>query len=197
MSLFKRASLLKRIIFLLMGTGGIGVVIVAWLNHGTGRGVVNGNVSGKVVAGERAAIQSSTNSSIAQIATNSPTPSLPGVTSGSGEPTPSQIIAGLRSARPAARPAIQKTFEGASVDWTLNLYSIYDDPHDTNGVIVLLLYKESFGPDQAAVSVFAKRSQLSELNLLPAHAKVQVRGTIFDVDETGIRLHQASFVFSK
>src|SRR5258705_1453079 len=99
MGLSKRANFWKNVILPLIGTGGIGAVLIALLNHGGGHNIVTGNISGNVVIGDHSAIQINTNTSIIQLTTNFSSPTQPQATSNSSSLTPNQIIAEIRSAR--------------------------------------------------------------------------------------------------
>ena len=120
MGLSKQDKLWKNVILPLIGTGGIGAIIIALLNHGGGHNVTTGNVSGNVAIGDHATIQIG----VSQSTSNQPNVKLE---SDSNSLTPIQIIAEIQSARPAAREAVKESFKGAVVDWSLRLHDISND----------------------------------------------------------------------
>jgi hypothetical protein len=172
----------KNVIIPLIGTGGIGAIIIALLNHGGGHNVTTGNVSGNVAIGDHATIQISNISSISNQSD---------IKKASSSLTPKQIKDEIRSTRPAAREAFLKTYEGASVDWTLHLFSINEIDTDTNTIVVGLVDSDRFG-SMNVVTVSMAKSNLAELNLLPNDAIVRVRGTIFNANELSVRLYKAT-----
>jgi len=178
----KQANLWKNVILPLIGTGGLGAIIIALLSHTGGHNVTAGNVSGNVAIGDHATIQINTNPLIS----NQPNPKL-----NFEILTPNQIIAEIRVSRPAAREAVEKSFEGASVDWTLKLLDISRYESSTNLFVITLLDGSDYS-DSAMVAVVAKKSQLADLNLLDSGATVHVHGLIDEANELKIWIKDAT-----
>jgi hypothetical protein len=193
----KNAMLLKYIVPLI-GTGGLGAILIAFLNYGGGHNFSAGNVSGTVAIGDHPTIQINNFSSVSNLSNELPSSigqtNLVDLTDSAGL-TPLQIVNEVRSARPAARELQEKSFNGALVDWTLCLADITSDEKNTIFSIVML--NETDNLDVVPVSVWVKKTQLAELTLLTNGTRVRVRGEIFDVDTIGVRVHKATLTPSQ
>ena len=183
MALTKNNKLWKNRILPLIGTGGIGAIIIALINHGGGHNVTTGNISGNVAIGDHATIQ---------IGTNPPTRNQSTENLSFRGLTPLQIIKEIRAARPAAHESVAKSFEGASVDWNLQLTEILNDYNNTNLLLVITRAGINNLTDTTVVKVLVDKSQLPQLNLLPNDATVRVRGTIFEANSLNIGIWKAS-----
>jgi hypothetical protein len=155
----KQNKLWKNIILPLIGTGGIGAIVIAFLNHNGGHNVATGNISGNVAIGDHATIQ------IGSISNQSNLDSKIAVL------TPKQIGDEVVSARPFQKDDIINSLKGASVDWVLPL-----------AVIDKGTFSSQVGlGSQPEVRCAVPNSQLAVLQLLTNGSPVRVRGTIEDV----------------